>query len=211
MNLPEDPGYPWERQPGESPKAYDAFQEYLQLGPHKASQTELAKQRVTRLRKGTLEGQLYQIKTWSAEHAWTHRAGAWWDEQHRQARQKSTDTLIEMAQRHAEAAQSHLAVALEPARSVLAEIVQARRDGRDIFKGLSLVERVKLANEAAKVVASLAQVERLSRGLVYEQQGDMPARIDADVQDWTGDPDRAFDVLNAWADAGLLDGILDDE
>lgn len=69
---------PWERQPDETAKAYDAFNHYLDQPPAtrtcRAVAVALGKSRKL-------------ITNWSAKHGWVERAAAWDAEQARVARQ----------------------------------------------------------------------------------------------------------------------------
>ena len=82
---------PWERQPGESSKAFQAFQTYLDLGPTRTL-TEAAR----KLHKNrTTLGQ------WSARWRWQDRLSAYESELARKAFEAEAESRREMAQRHA--------------------------------------------------------------------------------------------------------------
>src|SRR6266566_2108084 len=55
---------PWERQPGETPRSFEAFRAYLDLGPKRSLAA------VRRTGAGRTEA-------WSARHGWVRRAAAW--------------------------------------------------------------------------------------------------------------------------------------
>lgn len=85
---------PWDRQPGESPQAWEAFQKYRDLGPSRSGAKvgkELGKSQAL-------------IDRWSAENAWVLRASAWDAEQDRQwqvelraAQRKAAEKNVELA------------------------------------------------------------------------------------------------------------------
>lgn len=81
---------PWERQEGESAKAYEAFMVYLKLGDERSQQAvgkELAKSR-----------QL--ISRWSATYRWVERAAAYDADIQRKAHAAAVRKQKKMAERH---------------------------------------------------------------------------------------------------------------
>jgi hypothetical protein len=72
---------PWERQPGESPKAYQAFAAYLELAPGSRSVDAAAK--AVGLSRGVQGGRQgsarapSRVWAWSAENRWVERVAAW--------------------------------------------------------------------------------------------------------------------------------------
>lgn len=81
---------PWERQKGESGKAFEAFVVYRDMGPTrslmKAAQ-KLDKNRTT-------------IGDWSAKWSWVERVDAWDDEQDRIRRLELAQARVEAVERH---------------------------------------------------------------------------------------------------------------
>lgn len=69
---------PWERQPNEGPKPYEAFTIYRDLGKERTL-PKVAEQ---------LGKSLGLISRWSSAHNWVERVSAWDDEADRQAAQK---------------------------------------------------------------------------------------------------------------------------
>lgn len=86
----------WERQPGESSKAYAAFCVYRDLGPERSlekARKNLGKTRVRRC-----------LEEWSAKYNWVVRAQAYDDYIERKKREEKERAILEMAERHAKIA-----------------------------------------------------------------------------------------------------------
>lgn len=133
----------WERQPGESARAFAAFQVYRDLGPGR-SLDEVAR----RLHRGPGEGQKRartgRISDWSSQWRWVERARAWDDELDRVACAEQARAVKEMNRRHAEEAVQYQAKALA-------------RLGKMMPEELSAADALKYFVEAVKI-------ERLARG-----------------------------------------------
>jgi hypothetical protein len=99
MPLPVDGGLDYERQPGESARAFAAFQAYRDL-PASARSVAKAAETVGKSPK-TLYG-------WSAQHHWVLRAAAWDGEQDKVVRQARLDAIKEANERHVRTAQAML-------------------------------------------------------------------------------------------------------
>ena len=90
---------PWEQQPGESPKAFEAFNKYLLMG------TERSLQKVAyELKKSTT-----MMAKWSSRWKWVERVAAWDIEQERIVRNEQAADIRKMRKRHANLATSMLA------------------------------------------------------------------------------------------------------
>lgn len=126
----------WERQPGESSKAYAAFCVYRDLGPERSLEKALQN-----LSKKRAKWQLWQ---WSSKHNWVARCQAYDDYIERRKREEKEKAILEMAERHA-----RLAVAFQQ------KVVERLRE-LDPYQ-LSPSDLVKWLDVATKL-------ERLSRG-----------------------------------------------
>jgi len=125
----------WERLPGESAKAYEAFCKYRDMPPGERSLREVAR----RLGKSeTL------ISRWSSRYRWVERVQAWDDEVDRKAREAHLRTVKEMRERHA-----RYAVALQ-------------MKALDRLKQMDPDELEPL--EVLKFIVEAAKLERLARG-----------------------------------------------
>ena len=134
VNAPE----PWERQPEETTKAFEAFRVYRDLGAERSiakAGKQLGKNRVT------LEG-------WSSKFNWVERVAAWDAEQDRIARQEQAKAIKAMRNRHAGIAK--------------AMIVKA---GRALQK---IPEDEIKPGDISRMIEVAAKLERISRGDVGE-------------------------------------------
>lgn len=147
---------PWERQPGEPPKAYAAFCFYRDLPPAERSLRAVA-DKVYGNRSDRKRQQVPgQIAKWSTRWRWVERARAWDDEQDRQAREEQVRAVREMRERHAREA------------VVLQQKALARLKAMNPEE-LSPSDVLRYFIEAAKL-------ERISRGepeTIQEQRGDL--------------------------------------
>ncbi|WP_454728538.1 hypothetical protein [Cellulosimicrobium protaetiae] len=123
-----EPSRPWDRQPEETPRAFDAFRAYALLGPSRS------------LAKVGQEwgGKRTQLERWSSRWAWVARARAWDDEQARVEDRAWRERARTHARRHADAA-----------ASVLARLVDAL--DRVDWSGSSPLDLVRALDLASKV------------------------------------------------------------
>lgn len=136
---------PWEQQPGESPKAFEAFNRYLLMG------TERSLQKVA----FELDKSTNMMGKWSSRWKWVERVAAWDIEQERQARNEQAEEIRKMRKRHASIATSMLAKVSKRMQQMQAEELTP--------------QDIKAWVEAA------SKLERLSRGdsseIVEERDG----------------------------------------
>ncbi len=86
----DDPPKPWERQQGETVKAFAAFTTWRDLGPERSIQ-----------KAATALGKSRQLLVaWASEHRWRPRIDAWERELDRQATSAQLKAVEEMATRH---------------------------------------------------------------------------------------------------------------
>ena len=137
---------PWERQEGETARAYEAFSEYRDMGADRS----LAKvgQKLGKSKA--------QMEKWSKKYSWVVRVEAWDIEQDRLIREELMKNIGAMRKRHAD-----IAVAmLTKAAKALLKIP---------------VEEVK-ASDISRMVDVASKLERISRGdvgeVVEERQGE---------------------------------------
>ena len=81
---------PWERQEGESVKAYEAFQCYLNLGETRSQR--LVSEQLSKSRQ--------LISRWSANYQWVERVAAYESDLQRQAHAEAVKKARQMADRH---------------------------------------------------------------------------------------------------------------
>lgn len=89
---------PWERQDGETPKAFEAFCEYRDLGPNRSIAKTGQK----------LGKNLTTLSEWSSKYDWVKRVAAWDVEQDRIAREAQIKEIVAMRKRHAKIAERAL-------------------------------------------------------------------------------------------------------
>ena len=125
---------PWERQPGEGTKPYEAFCLYRDMG----TQRSLSKVAAELQKSGTLIGR------WSGAHNWVERAAAWDDEQDKITRKAQLEDIKKMRKRHAD-----LATAM---------LVKAARALKELPD-----DEIK-ASDISRMVETASKLERISRG-----------------------------------------------
>ena len=128
----------WERQPGETARAFEAFCVYRDMGAsrsHRKTGQKLGKNCTT-------------IGEWSSKYEWVKRVAAWDAEQDRIARQKQLQDIKKMRKRHAALASTMLIKA--------ATALQTLKD-----------EEIS-ASEISRMVDVASKLERISRGDVGE-------------------------------------------
>lgn len=137
-NTPEPKIEPWERQEGETAKAFEAFCKYRDMGPDRS------------LRKvvQALNKNLTTIAEWSSKYDWVKRVASWDAEQDRIARQQQLKEIKAMRNRHAGMAK--------------AMIVKA---GRALQK---IPEEDIKASDISRMIEVASKLERISRGDVGE-------------------------------------------
>lgn len=135
----------WERQPGETPKAYEAFCVYRDLGASRSMRETAEKLGKS---QGLMEG-------WSVTHEWGKRALAWDSEQDRIARKAQLDEIVKMRKRHARIAEK----ALDKVSAALEKVQEENMSNSDI----------------ARLMDVASKLERISRGdvgdVVEERDG----------------------------------------
>ena len=125
---------PWERQQGETSRAYEAFAAYRDMGPDR-SQAKLSRK---------LGKNARTIADWSTRYEWVKRAEAWDAEQDRISRKEQIDEIKKMRKRHADLASAML---VKAARAL-------QRIPEDEIK----------ATDVSRMVDTAAKLERISRG-----------------------------------------------
>jgi hypothetical protein len=133
---------PYERQPGETAKAYAAFQVYRDLGI-KRSVDEVGK-RLYGTQKGRKRGTTGRLRAWFTTWRWEERAAAWDDHLDQEARKAQEDARRSMAERHATMATSLQLKALERLQKMKPEELDA--------------------SEVLRYLVEAAKLERLARG-----------------------------------------------
>lgn len=143
---------PWERQPGETPRAFGAFLLYRNLPPHERSLSRVAEMLASNSQKQRRpQVILRQVKRWSAQYGWVERAAAWDEEKDRQDREMQAEARRKMHERHASAGRALILLGMKRL-----EDLQHR-----------VHELSPLA--AMKFIVAGVQIEREAMGLQAEQ------------------------------------------
>lgn len=141
LHLPD----PWERQEGETPKAYAAFCVYRDLGPSRS-----CRETAEKLGKSQKNIQLF-----SAKNHWVERAAKWDEEQDRIARQEQIKEIKKMRKRHADLATAMLIKAAKALQRIPDDEIRA--------------------SDVSRMVDTASRLERISRGdsetVVEERDG----------------------------------------
>ena len=120
---------PWERQDGETSKAYEAFCAYRDMGPDRSLRkvSQILNKSVTTLTK------------WSTPNNWLERCQAWDDEQERIARKEQINDIKKMRKRHADLATAMLVKAAK----ALAKIPESEIKASDVSRMVEVASRLE--------------------------------------------------------------------
>jgi hypothetical protein len=175
--------YPWERQQGESDRAYRAFQHYMNLPTSERSIARVALDLVHAGAKpvSNRRHRHGQFETWATQHSWVERAAAWDDELHRRKREAFLKANEEASERMALEAESIQQAALVTARAILQKITTDDDALGDLAKR-GLEELLPMLRGTATAWAAGNRAERLARGMTTDhadvQLGPSQARRD---------------------------------
>ena len=172
---------PWERQRGESSRAYHGFCHYRDLGEHRSldkayrahkTGCDHTQDRVKRRPKTWMH--------WSSRWGWVERSALYDGDLERQVRTKFAEAVIAAKERHARIAQAALTALTAPVRAMLDALqdpttlerltVQARASSGGVIALLNVCIR------CAQAIPAVVAVERLSLGMTTDS-------IDVDADD----------------------------
>jgi len=146
---------PWERQPDESGKAWEAFRIYRDLGPGR-SLSEVA---------SILGKSRQSIGGWAARHNWAWRAqeyDRYLDEQRVRAQVRQ---IQEMSERHAEQSQLIMNALMTPIHALLKRLSEDP-EALDKLSSRELADLIQLCNRVSATFPVIAGVERAARGQI---------------------------------------------
>jgi hypothetical protein len=109
---------PWDRRPGETPRAYALFIDYRNQGAHKRSLRALA--------SNATATNLRQLATYSKQYDWPDRVGSWDDYLARQDQIEQVENVHAMRRRHAALGFQMLDIAAERVRAINIEKLTVR-------------------------------------------------------------------------------------
>lgn len=147
---------PWERQEGESDKAYEAFTTYRDMGASR-SVAKVGK----KLGKTTTH-----LEEWCSKFSWVDRAKAWENEQDRILRLQQIEEIRDMRKRHADLAVKMLEKALEGLRLLTPDELNAVSIGR-IVEVASRLEQKSRGDTTDAVEMREAEEKQTSPVLFY--------------------------------------------
>ena len=140
---------PWERQEGETARAYEAFSEYRDMGANRS----LAKvgQKLGKSKA--------QMEKWSKKYSWVTRAESWDIEEDRQIRAALTKDIGAMRKRHADIASAMLIKAARALQKIPDDEIKA--------------------SDISRMIETATKLERISKGdvgdVIEERQGEAVA------------------------------------
>lgn len=139
--MPKWTDKPWERQKGESEKAYEAFAAYRDMGPERS---------ITKVSQ-SLNKTRALIGRWSSQWYWTERARAYDNELEKEARAKAVKDRKAMTDRHIGIAMQLQKKALEALGSLSVEDMSPK-DIKEYIKMATDLERLNrtLEEESSK-------------------------------------------------------------
>jgi hypothetical protein len=126
---------PWDRRPAETPRAYQMFCVYKDMGPRRSIRVLAAREPMAHVA---------QLFKWSRTYDWVDRAGSWDDFLLREEQKDQLEAAKAMRRRHAELGRSLLDTCIEAARQVNTEKLAA--NPRDLATLTDLA--VKLERQA---------------------------------------------------------------
>ena len=137
--MPKQTEQPWERQPGESEQAFEAFRIYRDLGM-KRSNAEVCKQ---------LSKSRQLISRWKSNYNWDERVRAYDNDLEKQQHAEAVKNLKDMTGRHIKIAMSLQRKALEELDRMKVEDMTPR-DIKEYIKMATELERLNRLTSAAK-------------------------------------------------------------
>ena len=169
----DDQPQPWERQPGETPRAFHAFTHYRDLGPGRSVD------RAWRAHRTACEGQITdripaaRARNWArlaARWGWGDRAADWDSEVDRQTRQRTAAEHADIRLRHARLAQAAATALTVPVRATIDALQQdpqliAKLVARTTTDPMALLAVVAVVARVAGLLPGLATMERIALGM----------------------------------------------
>lgn len=138
--MPNKREQPWERQKGESARAFEAFLVYLQMGPDRSIQAVSHK----------LAKSIPLIKRWSSENNWVERCRAWDNYLQQEAKKAAVAEVRRMNQRHAKMASAIQATAMQALQEMGTSMVDPKNFAA-IVKLATDLERQSLTAETVEL------------------------------------------------------------
>jgi len=146
--MPNKREQPWERQKGESARAFEAFLVYLQMGPERSIRA--VAQKCTK--------SVSLIRRWSSDNNWVERCRAWDNYLQQEAKKAAVAEVRRMNQRHVKMASAIQATAMQALQEMGTSMVNPKNFA-SVVKLATDLERQSLTAEVAENTPS-AQDQR---------------------------------------------------
>lgn len=159
--MPKEADKPWERQKGESDKAYQAFSTYLEMGSERTYTAVAAK----------LQKSCTLIRRWSSNWNWRERIRAYDNSLEKEARKKAVADRKAMMERHIGIAMQLQKKALEALGSLSVEDMSPK-DVKEYLKMATELERVNRTLEEAEERSKSGGKAQLADAIIsaYQQR-----------------------------------------
>jgi hypothetical protein len=159
----------WERQPGETSRAYVAFRRYRDLGPL----------RTVRASTDTPDGRRMpgHVERWASRHAWVERAEAWDEELYRIEDSERLEAIRRMHATHQRAGRAAMPKGLRALEALPVERVPAGAAARLLDLGARLERDTLLVS-----VADLQGVTVVEEETFEDPWAVIARELDADLQ-----------------------------
>lgn len=165
--LPDDPGYPWERREDESDKAWVAFQHYRDTPAGERTAAKTAQHMMEQGgHKGTFKTMWTRCQEWSRRYDWVDRARAWTGELDRRRRQTMIEADGKMNERNATQLMAAVRLVSEPVNQLVRDLQNKQGEVGEWLSHLEPAKKFDLALRCAKVLPELMDAEARTRGAV---------------------------------------------
>jgi hypothetical protein len=170
---------PWEKQPGETGRAYEAFRTYLNLGPERTIRGVAEKREAC----GQNSVSVRWLETWASRHGWRNRAEQWDAELYRQEYDEHIRAARDMGRRHAK--------------------IAARGIEKAVRRLVDMDPNELTPSQVLSYISEFTRIERISRGDPENLEA-LRAREAATDFDIRADIEEYAPVYQSLLDRGLL-------
>ena len=146
---------PWERQPGESDKAFRFFCRYRDMGPDRSYQKL----------SGDINKSKMTIANMARKWKWVDRVKHYGDEIDRIKQELTKKELVEMVKRHSDHSQAIETSLMYPIKLFIDKIKNSQSND---LNGMTAKELIKIVFEVADRFPKIVDTERKSRGVPTE-------------------------------------------
>lgn len=151
----------WERQRGETARAFAAFCAYRDLGRSRTL-VEAARAFYESPNVGRTSAKVRQVERWSSAHGWVRRVDAYDEEMGRERRLRREQAIYDLEERHARIAQSFQSKVIQRLQTLRVEELSPTDLAR-WFDVAARIERQALGQATSITEHRVSPVERLMR------------------------------------------------